>query len=120
MNLAKSLLALIVIVVATTAGRAAERGEPECLSLAGAWGFALDENGKGIEKKWFAAPLPETITLPGTTDEAHKGKLNTQTKETERLSRLYSFTGAAGTSARSRFPNAGRTDTSRSSWNAPK
>ena len=95
MNLAKSLLALIVIVVATTAGRAAERGEPECLSLAGAWGFALDENGKGIEKKWFAAPLPETITLPGTTDEAHKGKLNTQTKETERLSRLYSFTGAA-------------------------
>ena len=64
------------------------------LSLAGRWRFALDANNSGIAEKWFQKSLDDTIQLPGTTDENHKGALN-NARETGRLTRLYPFVGSA-------------------------
>jgi hypothetical protein len=63
-------------------------------TLAGEWRFALDPRNEGIAQRWFDKSLDDRISLPGTTDEAHKGKLN-EARETERLTRLYPYVGAA-------------------------
>jgi len=64
------------------------------LSLAGEWRFALDPGGVGIEQKWFAKELADTIRLPGTTDENHKG-IKKDEHRTDRLSRVWYWKGPA-------------------------
>ena len=63
-------------------------------SLAGEWHFALDERGEGTQHEWYNRALPDTITLPGTTDEARKGQCNTNA-EVMRLSRPFGYQGSA-------------------------
>jgi hypothetical protein len=63
-------------------------------SLAGNWRFALDPDNKGIKERWFARTLEQTITLPGTTDEAGFGELTNEACE-DRLSRTYRWIGPA-------------------------
>jgi hypothetical protein len=67
----------------------------ELVSLAGEWRFALDEAREGARKSWFNTPLPESIHLPGTTDEARKGKPNPNRTEVARLTRPYPYSGWA-------------------------
>jgi hypothetical protein len=64
------------------------------LSLDGQWRFALDPKNEGIANKWFQDDLKDQIRLPGTTDENRKGTLN-EARETERLTRLFPYIGAA-------------------------
>jgi hypothetical protein len=64
------------------------------IPLAGTWRFALDPNGVGVERHWFAQRLGDTVRLPGTTDENHTGiKKNEQA--IDRLSRVWYWKGPA-------------------------
>jgi len=45
----------------------------DTLSLAGRWRFRLDPRDLGERQKWFTVVLPDSIALPGTTDQAGKG-----------------------------------------------
>ena len=67
----------------------------EVLSLKGEWEFALDEKNEGVTNECFTTPLPDTIVLPGTTDEQKKGLENTATNLTSRLTRLHPYAGPA-------------------------
>ena len=42
-------------------------------SLAGTWGFRLDPERRGVAERWFGGALPDTIALPGSTDDAGYG-----------------------------------------------
>ena len=64
------------------------------IPLAGVWRFRLDENGSGVEQKWYARQLSDTITLPGTTDEYHKG-VKKDEQRIDRLSRVWYWKGPA-------------------------
>lgn len=46
------------------------------ISLAGEWQVKLDSGNVGVTKKWFNQPFAEKMTLPGTLDDAGKGKAN--------------------------------------------
>lgn len=65
------------------------------IDLSGTWSFALDPQGKGEQEKMWKMNLPETVTLPGTTDSNKKGTENTNQSETTYLSRYYKYEGAA-------------------------
>lgn len=65
------------------------------ISLAGHWQFALDPKNVGVTEAWFGTSLPETVTLPGSTDENKKGAPNDRKPDMQRLSRLYEYTGPA-------------------------
>lgn len=47
-------------------------------SLAGVWGFALDEEKKGIEEEFYLKEYDDTITLPNTVSNAKKGNPSTE------------------------------------------
>ena len=64
------------------------------LSLAGTWRFKLDPQNQGIKQRWFNKKLPDTISLPGTTDEAGYGEVTNEACA-DRLSRLYRWIGPA-------------------------
>lgn len=64
------------------------------IPLAGTWRFALDPNNLGVEQQWFACKLADTIRLPGTTDENHKGIFKNE-QCVDRLSRLWYWKGPA-------------------------
>lgn len=64
------------------------------LSLEGSWNFKQDSLNIGIKEKWFNGTIfDETIKLPGTTDEQHKGY--PEEKQTGRFTRLYAYSGPA-------------------------
>ena len=65
------------------------------IDLSGTWQFAMDSAQVGMDKNWFAAPLPETVQLPGTMDENDKGIPNENHNETMRLSREKTYEGWA-------------------------
>lgn len=48
----------------------------EHFSLAGEWQVKLDSGDVGVTKKWFNQTFDEKIMLPGTLDDAGKGKAN--------------------------------------------
>ena len=64
------------------------------LSLAGTWRFQLDARNEGKDARWFGRALADSIKLPGTTDEAHKGDPNPK-REIKHFTRVYPFNGAA-------------------------
>lgn len=66
------------------------------VSLAGIWNFKLDPMNVSIPVKGssFVSRLPETILLPGSTDQAGKG-YKTQDMTSIRLTRLFEYSGAA-------------------------
>jgi hypothetical protein len=64
------------------------------LSLAGTWKFRLDANDVGIAEKWYALEFDDTVQLPGTTDENHKGIFKDE-KCVDRLSRVWFWKGPA-------------------------
>ena len=64
------------------------------LSLAGTWKFRLDADDVGVTEKWFALEFDDTVQLPGTTDENHKG-IKKDEKAVDRLSRVWYWKGPA-------------------------
>lgn len=67
----------------------------QSIGLAGTWSFQLDSAGLGVEQKWFNQDLgPETIFLPGSTDQAGYGD-KTHGPDKGHLSRPYMYKGPA-------------------------
>ena len=64
------------------------------MSLAGPWRFALGPDISNIANRLPKLALADTIQLPGTTDENHKGKDN-PAREAGRLTRVYPYEGPA-------------------------
>ena len=58
------------------------------ISLAGTWRFRLDPKNIGVEEKWFAEKLDDSVTLPGPTDTNQKGVLKDE-RAVDRLSRVW-------------------------------
>ena len=65
------------------------------IDLGGRWSFALDADGAGQAKGYTDRELPDSVTLPGTTDTNGKGYRNDNRSETTHLSRRYTYTGPA-------------------------
>jgi hypothetical protein len=64
------------------------------IPLAGTWRFQLDPKDVGVAEKWFALALDDTVQLPGTTDENHKG-VKKDEQCVDRLSRVWYWKGPA-------------------------
>jgi hypothetical protein len=64
------------------------------LPLNGTWKFRLDAEDVGVAEKWFALELDDTVQLPGTTDENHKG-IKKDEQCIDRLSRVWYWKGPA-------------------------
>ena len=62
---------LSVLMILTGAASFAHQGND--LDLAGQWRFTLDPENRGEAEQWYLRTLSDTISLPGTTDEAQKG-----------------------------------------------
>jgi hypothetical protein len=74
---------------------AAAVGQQESsISLAGTWQFWLDPENIGVEKKWLAEKLNDSVTLPGTTDTNLKGVFKDE-RAVDRLSRVWYWKGPA-------------------------
>lgn len=64
------------------------------LDLSGSWGILLDTLSSDDVSRFFMS-CDDSISLPGTTDEAELGFLNSDHSVTNNLSRLYQFEGKA-------------------------
>ena len=74
-------------------------------SLAGTWQFRLDPNDVGAAQAWFAQTLDDAVTLPGTTDENHKGIFKNEAR-VDRLSRVWYWKGPAWYQRQVTIPDA--------------
>ena len=79
--------------MASVSGAAVDPQE-NSVSLAGTWRFRLDPENVGVEEKWFAEKLDDSVTLPGTTDTNHKGIFKDE-RAVDRLSRVWYWKGPA-------------------------
>ncbi|MHC4087283.1 MAG: sugar-binding domain-containing protein [Planctomycetota bacterium] len=75
------------------------------LPLNGIWKFRLDAEDVGIAEQWYALEFDDTIQLPGTTDENHKG-IKKDEQCIDRLSRVWYWKGPAWYQRRVTIPNA--------------
>ncbi len=82
-------------------------GNPDVISLKGIWGFELDPLDEGIHQRgnWYTKNLPETIMLPGSTDQAGRG-YKTHDMVPWRLNRLFKYKGAAWYSKKVYIPKS--------------
>ena len=81
-------MAAVSILISARAGLAIDS-----LSLAGTWRCRLDPQKVGMDARWFAEPLPESITLPGSTDVAKLGPANARPASLDGLYRLHPYVG---------------------------
>lgn len=86
------MLAGLAIVLANPL--AAQESPQKVILLAGTWRFRLDPENAGVEKKWFAEKLDDSVTLPGTTDTNQKGGFKDE-RAVDRLSRVWYWKGPA-------------------------
>ncbi|NQU26025.1 MAG: beta-galactosidase [Candidatus Nealsonbacteria bacterium] len=89
----------------TFVGAGAAPAQDNVLSLAGTWKFRLDGENVGVEQEWFAQELDDTVKLPGTTDENHKG-IKKDEQCIDRLSRVWYWKGPAWYQRRVTIPDA--------------
>ena len=89
-----SALACLTAMAFCSSPTVAASDSEQSMSLAGTWRFALDAKDVGTNQKWFARKLEDTVRLPGTTDENHKGVV-TNEQRTDRLSRVWYWKGPA-------------------------
>lgn len=103
----------LVLALALCLPAAAQDLKRETIDLAGRWSFALDSKASGEDEGYTSTELPDSVTLPGTTDTNGKGHPNDNTGETTHLSRYYSYTGPAWYSREVEIPASwqGRTIT---------
>ncbi|MEI6647476.1 MAG: cellulase family glycosylhydrolase [bacterium] len=67
---------------------------PRPVSLAGQWQFRLDSKAEGVASEWFKTSLPESIELPGSTEQRGFGVKATQ-PTIGKLTRVISYEGPA-------------------------
>ena len=98
-----AVAALLLSFVLTIVGSAS--AAEETISLAGTWKFKLDAEDVGVEQEWFAQRLDDSVTLPGTTDENHKG-IKKDEQCIDRLSRVWYWKGPAWYQRRVTVPDS--------------
>lgn len=81
---------LLLLLVVNLFGITFVQAQNNPLSLAGTWQFSLDPNDKGLKENWQGQSFDQTITLPGTTDEAHYGE-KTSGSDFGILTRAYKY-----------------------------
>ncbi|HCO94256.1 MAG TPA: beta-galactosidase, partial [Phycisphaerales bacterium] len=74
------------------------------LPLNGTWKFRLDAEDVGVAEKWFTQQFDNTVQLPGTTDENHKG-VKKDEQCVDRLSRVWYWKGPAWYQRRVTIPD---------------
>ncbi|MHC4203195.1 MAG: sugar-binding domain-containing protein, partial [Planctomycetota bacterium] len=74
------------------------------LPLNGTWKFRLDAEDVGVAEKWFTQQFEDTVQLPGTTDENHKG-VKKDEQCIDRLSRVWYWKGPAWYQRRVAIPD---------------
>lgn len=89
-----SWLILISLAVVAIVPDVALAAPPNVISLSGTWRFRLDAEDVGVSEKWYAQTFEDTVELPGTTDENHKG-IKKDEQCTDRLSRVWYWKGPA-------------------------
>jgi beta-galactosidase/beta-glucuronidase len=94
LNLLAALLLALCSGNVPTALTAAAVDQENSIALAGTWRFRLDPENIGVEKKWFAEKLDDSVTLPGTTDTNRKGVFKDE-RAVDRLSRVWYWKGPA-------------------------
>jgi len=67
----------------------------DLLPLAGEWQFALDPRNEGLAQEWFKTSLADTVRLPGTISENHKGPRAVAAEKVVELSDEYPYAGLA-------------------------
>lgn len=77
----------------------------DSIALDGEWKFGLDPQGQGVEEAWASRNLEESITLPGSTDEAGYGDPLAEASNM-RLNRKVVYAGAAWYQRRVEIPEA--------------
>ena len=87
-------LSLIAFSLITTGCHHSLQDFNETVDLSGIWKFQLDPDNLGLINLWYNQEFSDSIRLPGTTDENEKGTFIDE-QEVERLSRLWSWEGAA-------------------------
>ena len=88
------LIFLIIISIKTYGQRQYLSDTSSFINLGGKWQFSLDTGKVGIAEKWYNNSLSDSIILPGSLDENHKGYLNKDTTDMH-LNRLYYYVGPA-------------------------
>ena len=86
-------IAVLLVIVSCSKGRVVPIHDT--LNLNGSWKFSLDTAAVGIKERWFNRNLEDSLNLPGTLDENHKGIVNANKTETMRLSRERMYAGMA-------------------------
>ncbi len=102
-----ALAAALAIICTCRPGDAegAEATSPATISLEGTWRFRLDPEDVGVAQRWFAAQLDDSVRLPGTTDENHKG-IKKDEQCIDRLSRVWFWKGPAWYQRRVTIPDS--------------
>jgi len=100
-QLIQSLLLVTFLVGPVSSAVADETTRP----LAGTWKFHLDAEDVGVAEHWFAQDFEDTVQLPGTTDENHKG-IKKDEQCIDRLSRVWYWKGPAWYRRRVTIPDA--------------
>ena len=103
-NAGKVWIAFFSALLLAAHGVRAE-GVSTALPLTGTWSFRLDGQNVGIAGEWFTQAFDDTIQLPGTTDENHKG-IKKDEQCIDRLSRVWYWKGPAWYQRRVTIPNA--------------
>ena len=85
---------LLLAALAAGPVPAAAPADDSTLSLAGTWKFRLDAEDVGVAERWYTRQLEDSIRLPGTTDENHKG-IHKDERAVDRLSRVWYWKGPA-------------------------
>lgn len=97
---------MILLLIASLVGQVdSARADDSTMPLAGTWKFRLDGENVGVKEKWFTQKFDDTIKLPGTTDENHKG-IKKDEKAIDRLSRVWYWKGPAWYQRQVTIPDA--------------
>jgi beta-galactosidase/beta-glucuronidase len=104
MHTAKAWAAFCSIAFLVTSSVSAE-AVLRTLPLNGTWKFRLDAEDVGVGEQWFALEFDDTVQLPGTTDENHKG-IKKDEQCVDRLSRVWYWKGSAWYQRRVTIPDA--------------
>ena len=102
MKTALNALLLLSLLAGCAASAAADETS---IPLAGTWRFQLDPKEVGVAEKWFAQKFDDTVQLPGTTDENHKG-VKKDEQCVDRLSRVWYWKGPAWYQRQVTIPDA--------------
>jgi hypothetical protein len=92
--LAAMVFPLSFVMTSSLAKEGATEPSLEKITLAGTWSFRLDAGDVGVKEKWFEKTFDDTVQLPGTTDENHKG-IKKDEQCADRLSRVWYWKGPA-------------------------